>query len=259
MDQELVDEWSKYASDIGMNIRVQENKQPNKSKVYFITSNEQHGKSDRNPFMNGLRNMELILNKHIPFTYLTSSSEDRLELLAGLLDTDGHRIDETFIFTQKNERLSKDVVYLAKSLGFRVTCKKVKSSSSELVGELNSEIFKISIGGDTWRIPTRLPRKQCKYKEKARDPLNYGINVECKGFGTYYGFTLIEEPHFLLGDFTVTHNTIAGRVQMAEQLLQMNLIKSPQQYFQVMNTGRLDVMFEGEERELLLIKSENER
>lgn len=53
--------------------------------------------------------------------------------------------------------------------------------------------------------------------------------------------------------------TIAGRVQMAEQLLQMNLIKSPQQYFQVMNTGRLDVMFEGEERELLLIKSENER
>lgn len=53
--------------------------------------------------------------------------------------------------------------------------------------------------------------------------------------------------------------TIAGRVQMAEQLLQMNLIKSPQQYFQVMNTGRLDTMYEGEERELLLIKSENER
>jgi len=53
--------------------------------------------------------------------------------------------------------------------------------------------------------------------------------------------------------------TIAGRVQMAEQMLQMNLIKSPQQYFQVMNTGRLDSMFEGELSELMLIKSENER
>lgn len=53
--------------------------------------------------------------------------------------------------------------------------------------------------------------------------------------------------------------TIAGRVQMAEQMLQMNLIKSPQQYFQVMNTGRLDSMFEGELSELMLIKAENER
>lgn len=53
--------------------------------------------------------------------------------------------------------------------------------------------------------------------------------------------------------------TIAGRVQMAEQLLQMQLIKNPQQYFQVMNTGRLDTMMEGEQNELLLIKAENER
>lgn len=46
---------------------------------------------------------------------------------------------------------------------------------------------------------------------------------------------------------------------MAEQLLQMQLIKNPQQYFQVMNTGRLDSMFEGEQNELLLMKAENER
>jgi len=53
--------------------------------------------------------------------------------------------------------------------------------------------------------------------------------------------------------------TVAGRVQMAEQLLQMKLLKSPQQYFQVINTGRLDVTFEGDMSELLLIKAENER
>jgi hypothetical protein len=53
--------------------------------------------------------------------------------------------------------------------------------------------------------------------------------------------------------------TIAGRVQMAEQMLQMNIIKNPQQYFQVINTGRLDAMYDGDMSELLLIKSENER
>jgi hypothetical protein len=258
MDKELVDEWYNYAHSIGMQVRVEENKQPNKSKNYHITSGESHGKSDRNPFMNELRGMELINNKHIPFHYLTSNSEDRLNLLAGLLDTDGYRLDETFIFTQKNEKLTNDVIYLAKSLGFRVTSKKFKSNSSKLVGELDSECFKVTIGGDTWRIPTRLPRKHVKEKEKVRNPLNYGINVECKGMGTYYGFTLEEEPHFLLGDFTVTHNTVAGRVQMAEQLLQMKLLTNPQQYFQVINTGRLDSTFEGELDELMNIKSENE-
>lgn len=53
--------------------------------------------------------------------------------------------------------------------------------------------------------------------------------------------------------------TIAGRVQMAEQLLQMSLIKSPEQYFQILNTGKLETMYEGETNELLLIKSENEQ
>lgn len=50
----------------------------------------------------------------------------------------------------------------------------------------------------------------------------------------------------------------AGKVQMAEQLLQMGLLKTPQQYFQVMNTGRLDSAYEEEMDELLLIKRENE-
>lgn len=52
--------------------------------------------------------------------------------------------------------------------------------------------------------------------------------------------------------------TIAGRVQMAEQLLQMNLIKTPQQYFQVMETGRIESIYEGEMDQLIRIKTENE-
>jgi hypothetical protein len=53
--------------------------------------------------------------------------------------------------------------------------------------------------------------------------------------------------------------TTAGRVQMAEQMLQMGAIKDPQQYFTVINTGKLEVMNEGVQAQLLLIKDENEK
>lgn len=52
--------------------------------------------------------------------------------------------------------------------------------------------------------------------------------------------------------------TMAGRVQIAQELLQMNAIKNPNQYLQILNTGRLDQMYDGEVKELLLIRKENE-
>lgn len=53
--------------------------------------------------------------------------------------------------------------------------------------------------------------------------------------------------------------TTAGRVNMAEALLGAQMIENPQQYLQVLQTGRLDPMIEGKTSELLNIKSENER
>jgi len=39
----------------------------------------------------------------------------------------------------------------------------------------------------------------------------------------------------------------------------MKLFKNPQQYFQVIETGKLETMFEGDVSQLMLIKRENER
>lgn len=52
--------------------------------------------------------------------------------------------------------------------------------------------------------------------------------------------------------------TTAGRVQMAEQMLQMGLINDPKQYISVIETGQLDTMLESDFNELMLIKRENE-
>lgn len=52
--------------------------------------------------------------------------------------------------------------------------------------------------------------------------------------------------------------TTAGKVNLAEQLLNNGLVKTPEEYLQVLNTGRLDPLVEGQTHELLLIKEENE-
>lgn len=53
--------------------------------------------------------------------------------------------------------------------------------------------------------------------------------------------------------------TTAGRVQMAEQMMQMGIITTPEHYIQVINTGKLETMTDGIDRQLLLIKAENEK
>jgi len=53
--------------------------------------------------------------------------------------------------------------------------------------------------------------------------------------------------------------TTAGRAEMASNLLQMGLIQSPEEYFAVLNTGKLEPLVQGSHDELLLIKAENER
>lgn len=53
--------------------------------------------------------------------------------------------------------------------------------------------------------------------------------------------------------------TTAGRVDIANNLLQNGLIKTPQEYINVMTTGQLDPMLEGAEAELALVRQENEQ
>lgn len=52
--------------------------------------------------------------------------------------------------------------------------------------------------------------------------------------------------------------TTAGKVEMAEQMLQMGLIKTPEQYLMIIETGQLDNITEDTVTELMCIKSENE-
>lgn len=52
--------------------------------------------------------------------------------------------------------------------------------------------------------------------------------------------------------------TTAGKVNMAENLLNAKLINNPEEYLQVLTTGKLEPILEGQQAQLMLIRSENE-
>lgn len=69
-----------------------------------------------------LKALGLIGNKHIPGIYLRASIDQRLELLQGLMDTDGYcDTSGQCEFTTTNELLARDVHELLSSLGIKVT------------------------------------------------------------------------------------------------------------------------------------------
>ncbi len=255
-DFEVEEAWSDYADSIGMQMKVKGTKNTGNAKTYRVTSGIQNGRSDRNPMMNILRELELIGNKHVPHIYKYNDTESRLQLLAGFIDADGTTVSETFVINQKCNVISDGIEYIARSLGFKVGRSKVTRTTNKMKKEAEYNI--ISIGGDTWNIPTKIARKQIKKIEKQKDWRNYGIDLVSIGEGKYCGFSLVEDPHFLLKDFTVTHNSTAGRVQVAENLLQMGLIDNIDKYLMVLNTGNLDYLTDGKIDNLTLIKSENE-
>lgn len=53
--------------------------------------------------------------------------------------------------------------------------------------------------------------------------------------------------------------TTSGKLQIASELIQYGIIKTPEQYMAILSSGKLDTMTDDTQRELLLIKDENER
>ena len=156
-----------------------------------------------------LRNYNLLNNKHIPNDYKINSRENRLKLLAGLIDSDGYYHCKTYEITQKNNLLTEDIVYLVKSLGFACSCKKVKKSCYYNNVKKEGEYNRIHISGDNLtEIPVLCKRKKCNEERIINKPaLEYHFKIKSEGIGNYYGFEIDGNHKFVLGNFIVTHNT----------------------------------------------------
>ena len=180
------------------------------SYTYGITGN---GKYNGNIFLTTLKNLNLINNKHIPDIYKCNDRKIRLQILAGILDADGHYIHNSFELTQsiKHEKLIDDIIYLVRSLGFACYKKKKNTSWTYKGVKKTAEAWRIIISGKGIEdIPTVIPRKKATIRKQIKDVLVTGITVKPVGINDYYGFTLNGNCRYLMGDFTVTHNTCSS-------------------------------------------------
>lgn len=199
-DKVIMDYLKEYSASLGMELHMSRDRI---SKCFMARI--YNGSKKKHPIKEELKRLNLLYNKHIPLSYKVNSRENRLQLLAGLIDSDGYNNDNvSFIFSNNNKSLCDDIVFLAKSLGFSSTVKKriarIKSINYSCV------TYRVYIGGDVAEIPVKLERKKINYRPR-RAVLSDSFSVTSVGVGKYYGFELDGDGLFLLGNFIVTHNT----------------------------------------------------
>ena len=182
------------------------------------------GSKYKNVLINRLRDYNLINNKHIPQDYKCNSRDIRLQLLAGLLDTDGYynKSNNSYDIIQKNKTLAEDILFLVRSLGFRGTMKQTQKSCMYKGEKRTGTYYRIIItGSGLEEIPILVSRKKGRANKQIKNALHTGINVVPLEEGEYFGFQIDGNARFLLGDFTVTHNTSLAKKGLAHCLRDM--------------------------------------
>jgi hypothetical protein len=161
----------------------------------------------QNTLFNALRALGLTQGKFVPHCYKANSRAVRLQLLAGLIDADGYASSGGYDVVQKRRVLADDIAWLARSLGLAAYVKPAVKRWNTPPHKGEGLYWRVYISGDANVIPVRVPRRRLPPRRQVKDVLVTGLAVESIGEGDYYGFEVDGDHLFLLGDFTVTHNS----------------------------------------------------
>ena len=155
----------------------------------------------------GLCYWNKTVRKFIPDVYFSASESQRLELLAGLLDTDGNltKNENRYHFTTAEETLKDSFIKLVSTFGWRVNVIKQEPrlSSSGIMGK--HAYWVISFNPDRY-IPCQLERKQLTTFSKKR---KIGFKSVTQGdFGKIGNCIEVEGGIYLVGyKMKPTHNS----------------------------------------------------
>ncbi|MDQ3694670.1 MAG: replicative DNA helicase [Chloroflexota bacterium] len=116
-----------------------------------------------------LRRHHMLANKHIPAAYLRAGLDQRRDLLAGLMDTDGYVDPTTGVceFVTINARLARDVAELVATLGWIPSLKQGRASIN---GKDCGVKWRVRFSPDACVF--RLARKAATQITKARPKIN---------------------------------------------------------------------------------------
>lgn len=186
-----------YAEKLGMTIT--EYAYPDKCSGWAITNGPAGGVNILRDFIKS----EMANGKRIPLQYKTAPLADRMQLLAGLIDSDGSLAYSGYDWISKDQQFAEDFAFLCRSVGLAAYIQQCQKGikSTGFVGTY----WRVHVSGDCERIPCL--DKKAPPRRQIKRHLVHGITVEKLEVGDYYGFELDGDKLFLLGDFTVTHNT----------------------------------------------------
>ena len=194
----------------------------------------------------GLCDMGVLNNKHIPHDYLWSSVNQRLSLLQGLMDSDGHGAKDGAVeFCNTNLTLAEGVYHLAASLGLKPH---FSEGIATLYGKDCGPKYRV-----TWTasLPVfRLPRKLAALKSIPARPWSkwrYITSVEPVGKMQMRCITTTNPTHlYLFGkNFNVTHNSQLVSAIAGSCLRNLLAIYDPQEYYKLVPGSTVDFTFIG--------------
>lgn len=197
----------------------------------------------------GLENC-VALTKHIPNEYKYTSVENRLELLRGLMDTDGtikNNGKNCITFTTVSETLKNDVIEICRSLGIYCTfSSRMRKTPSYIDGReiiSKNRCYEVYISSNTNFNIFKLSRKADRFKKTDR-LTNIKINkVEYCGEEEVKCIKIDNEDSLYITDgFIVTHNTVEEKfeplIKHAMILLQeLNELRPAHKLFNDEGTG----------------------
>lgn len=164
-------------------------------------------------------------DKHIPEIYLRASQQQRMELLQGFMDSDGHILKGGHAeFTNNSERLIDDVAQLCRSLGIR--CQKSIDNRAGEAHEIKGHHF---FRGVTYRLyintskqiassPEKVDRLRDKPETNSQSFVSI-VDIVATGRYTEMQCITVDSPDhtYIMDDHIVTHNSyfMAGELEHA--------------------------------------------
>ncbi|RLI97986.1 MAG: hypothetical protein DRP00_03005 [Candidatus Aenigmatarchaeota archaeon] len=238
-DGEIVERVKDWCEKQGWEISEDRYQNAGQAKTYLITSKKDRKRDEKGRFIaedsfhKRLADLGIYSRTggtpHIPAIYFTASYKQRLELLRGLMDTDGCWSKAGIaIFCTSNYRLAEDVVKLVRSLGGNPHLKKVRKKGKELVNGRECNVkehwqvkfnlfdcpFYVSRKAKEWKAPKKLKTYRLVAIKKTK-----GCLMRCLTVDNPDGLWLVGE-HYI-----ATHNTATGvRLIMAAAQQRLELI-----------------------------------
>lgn len=241
-DYEIENYLTEFARLNNMGIRKELLPNNNACNIHFIcTENSERGYNNHkiNYFLKNLKKLNVYKNKHIPEQYIYNSREVRLNLLAGLIDTDGwyEPKSKAFGFSQCESRkqIVYDVLFIARSLGMKASIRKKKINKPCGVCKYSTveDQYVVKILSGCEQIPTKIARKRANGDKTWQKCINRTMfKIEPYKVGEYYGFSTDGDHLFLLSDFTIVHNSAAFNQYQSMDLTMSNVIA---EYIQLMD------------------------